>query len=141
MNKYYTITKNEKEKIQKEIIRYLKNKKEIIFVYLHGSFLKDKFRDIDIAIYLDADFTEKKALKYELFLEDELSNKLSYPCDIRILNHTPLSFRFSVIKKGILLFSKNENKRVNFECLSLVKYHDFNFYRKRYLREALGIKV
>jgi len=46
-----------------------------------------------------------------------------------------------VIKKGVLLFSKDENKRADFECLSMVKYHDFDFYRNRYLRDALGIKL
>jgi len=141
MRKYHTLDKNQKKNIQKEITNCLRDENKIIFAYLHGSFLKDRFRDIDICIYLNVDFSKKKVLEYELVLEDELSRRLSYPCDVRVLNHAPLSFRFSVIKHGVLLFSKNEIKRADFECLSMVEYHDFDFYRNRYLRDALGIKV
>ena len=141
MSKYYNMDKNQKEKIQKKITKFLKDEDKILFAYLHGSFLNERFRDIDIGIYIDANLSKKKVLKYELFLEDELSKKLSYPCDIRVLNHAPLSFKFSVIKHGIILLSKNESRRADFECLSIVEYHDFDFYRTRYLRDALGIKV
>lgn len=141
MIKYHKVENNKKEFIQKNITKYLKKDKKIVFAYLHGSFLKEKFRDIDIAIYLNTNFTKKQILKYELDLEEELSRKIDYPCDIRILNNAALSFKFSVIKNGKLLFSKNERNRSDFECLSIVKYHDFDFYRTRYMRDALGLKV
>ena len=141
MKKYHNLDKNQKKIIQKKITSCLKDEDKIIFAYLHGSFLEDRFRDIDIGIYLNVDLSKKRVLKYELVLEYELTERLLYPCDIRILNHAPLYFRVSVIKKGVLLFSKDENKRADFECLSMVEYHDFDFYRNRYLRDALGIKL
>ena len=141
MKKYYSIDKNGKENIQKRITGSLEKEEKIVFAYLHGSFLKNRFRDIDLAIYLDKSLSKKEILKYELHLEEEISGKINLPCDVRVLNKSPLSFRFSVIKNGIILFSKNESKRSDFECLSIVEYHDFSFYRNRYMRIALGIKV
>ena len=90
---------------------------------------------------MDKNVSKKEVLKYELHLEEEISGEINFPCDIRVLNKSPLSFRFSVIKNGVILFSKNESKRSDFESLSIVEYHDFNFYRNRYMRSALGIKV
>lgn len=47
----------------------IKKREEVMFAYLHGSFLEDHFRDIDIAIYSN---TEKKNVLYALNLEREL---------------------------------------------------------------------
>ncbi|MFW6130854.1 MAG: nucleotidyltransferase domain-containing protein [Atribacterota bacterium] len=141
MKKHHRITENNRKKIQKKIAKYLKNEKSIIFAYLHGSFLQKKFRDIDIGIYLRRVFTKKQVLKYELYLETQMSNSFGYEFDVRVLNHAPLSFKYKVIKNSVLLFSKDEKRRVDFESLSFVKYHDFELYRKMYLRDAFGVKV
>jgi len=94
-----------------------------------------------VAVYLKKVGSRKEVLQYELSLERELENIIGFPVDIRIINHAPISFRFKVIKDSVLLFSKDERIRSNFECLSIVKYHDFNFIRKMYGREALGIRI
>ena len=78
-------------------------------------------------------------MKYELFLERVLEDELSLSVDVRVLNNAPLSFRFKVIKGGELLFSRDEKLWCDFECLTFVKYHDFDFHRKTYRREALDI--
>ncbi|GAI17576.1 unnamed protein product, partial [marine sediment metagenome] len=83
MKKYHNLDKNQKKIIQKKITSCLKDEDKIIFAYLHGSFLEDRFRDIDVGIYLNVDLSKKRVLKYELVLEDELSERLLYPCDIR----------------------------------------------------------
>jgi len=139
--KTYKLDEYKQEGIKEKIISNLEAKKEIIFTYLHGSFLEDSFRDIDVAVYLKKVGSRKEVLQYELSLERELENIIGFPVDIRIINHAPISFRFKVIKDSVLLFSKDERIRSNFECLSIVKYHDFNFIRKMYGREALGIRI
>jgi len=139
--KTYKIDEYKQKKIKEKIISSLKTKKEIKFAYLHGSFLENSFRDIDVAVYLKKVGNKKEVLKYELSLERELEEITGFLVDIRIINHAPLSFRFKVIKDNILLFSKDGGIRSDFECLSIVEYHDFNFLRKRYGREALGIKI
>lgn len=135
--KVYTLDKTTKEVIQKRISKALKKREEIIFAYLHGSFLEERFRDVDVAIYLS---TKKNEL-YALNLERELEDEVGFPVDVRILNNAPLSFKFRVIEQGFLLFSKDEKRRCEFESLTMEEYHDFSFHREIYRRVALGIKV
>ena len=139
--KKHKISDSEKEKILGKIIDNLKDENSIIFAYLHGSFLEGSFRDIDLAIYVQTTLNKKEALKLELKLERELEEKIKLPMDVRILNYSPLSFRYNVIKDGNLILSRNENLRSDFESLSIREYLDFNFFRKRYMREVLGLEV
>lgn len=134
----YEVSKEQKEEIKQKITFLLKGREEINFAYLHGSFLEDNFRDIDIAIYLTRR-NKRAVLQYELDLENELNDLVDFPVDARILNYAPLPFRFNVIKNGVLLFSRDEGVRCDFECLSIVEYHDFDFLRRIYRKEALGI--
>jgi len=138
--KRYKITDSRRREIQDTILNMLNGRKEIIFAYIHGSFLENHFRDVDVAIYLDKELTKKDAVHFELALERELEEKTGFPADVRILNYSPLSFRFKVFKDGCLLLTRDEKVRCDFECLTIVEYHDFNFYRKRYRREALGLE-
>ena len=64
-----------------------------------------------------------------------------YIVDVRILNGAPLSFKYNLIKDGIVLLSKDDDKRVDFEEKTIVLYLDFLPYRKLYLRETLGVEV
>ncbi len=131
----HTVDESEREKIVKKLTEVLRGKEEVIFAYLHGSFLTGNFRDVDVAVYL----TESKDVSYELNLEVELKEILKLPVDVRILNSAPLSFRFNVIKNGLILFSRDERARSEFESRTISEYHDFAYFRKRYRREALGI--
>ena len=139
--KKHKISDSEKEKILGKIIDNLKDENSIIFAYLHGSFLEGSFRDIDLAIYVQTTLNKKEALKLELKLERELEEKIKLPIDVRILNYSPLSFRYNIIKDGKLILSRNENLRCDFASLSIREYLDFNFYRKRYMKEVLGLEV
>jgi len=136
----HVINKEQKEDIKKKVTDFLQKRPEINFAYLHGSFLESNFRDIDVAVYLTK-ISKREALQYELNLESELGKLTGFSADVRMLNHASLSFRFNVVRSGILLFSKDERIRCDFECLTIVEYHDFDFLRKMYRREALGIKV
>lgn len=137
--KKYEITDSRRREIKDSILHILNGKMEITFAYLYGSFLENLFRDVDVAVYMDKELTKKDALHFELALERELEEETGFPVDVRILNYSPLSFRFKVFKDGYLLLTRDERIRSDFECLTIVEYHDFNFYRKRYRREALGL--
>jgi predicted nucleotidyltransferase len=132
----HSITDTKKEKVKEKITYLLKSREEVLFSYIYGSFTEGDFRDVDIAVYLN---DELESLPYELNMERRIEDAIAFPADVRILNHAPLSFRFNVIKNGFLLFSTNENIRCDFESLSIVEYHDFEYFRNIYRREALGI--
>ena len=135
------IDKVSKKAVKEAIREVLKNHEEILFAYLHGSFVKkDAFRDIDVAIYLER--MPASVLEYELQMETDLMKALrKYIIDVRVLNGAPLSFKYNVIKDGIVLLSKDDDKRADFEEKTIVLYLDFLPYRKLYLRETLGVEV
>ncbi|MCK4732433.1 MAG: nucleotidyltransferase domain-containing protein [Methanophagales archaeon] len=141
MMKIYAIGKAKKEEVQRRIVDILKERREILFAYLHGSFFEGSFRDVDVAVYMGEEKSKREVLKCELELERELEEVVGFPTDVRILNHAPLCFKFKVIERGVLLFSKDERYRCDFESLTMVEYHDFNFHREIYRRVALGIEV
>ncbi len=127
-----------KDKLIRNIRNILLTREEILFAYLHGSFLEENtFNDIDIGIYLK--YLPSSIIKYELSLETELMNKIrGYIFDVRILNNAPLSFRYNVIKSGEILLSHDEDKRTEFQEQTVINYLDFLPYRKRYLKEVLS---
>ncbi len=134
----HKLTKLEKEKVKEIISNILKRKDEILFSYILGSFLENGFKRIDTAVYLK---DVERFLKYELSLEREIEDAINFPVDVMIFNHALLSFRFNVIKNGLLPFSKDENIVCDFESLSIVEYHDLDYLMNDYRSEALAIEV
>ena len=135
------IDKVSKKAIEETIREVLKKHKEILFAYLHGSFVKkNTFHDIDVAVYLEK--MPVSVLEYELEMETELMKALrKYTIDVRVLNGAPLSFKYNVIKDGIVLLVTDDDKRADFEEKTIVFYLDFLPYRKLYLRETLGVEI
>lgn len=141
MSEFFSIDSDRKREVIREIGEILRGIPEILFAYVHGSFLKGRFRDVDVAVYLSGRHDRKSILKKELKLEELLERKIGYPVDVRALNHAPLSFRFNVMRYGELILSRDENLRSDFEAMTISEYHDFAHFRRVYMREALGIEV
>jgi predicted nucleotidyltransferase len=137
--KLYSLTEIKKDSIASQIRECLGNCPEILFAYLHGSFVaSEKFRDIDVAVFLGK--LPPSPLEFELSMEAELCGALrGYPVDVRVLNNAPLSFRYNVIKFGKRLFAEDDDARCDFEEAVLSNYFDFAPFRKRYLEEVLGL--
>ena len=122
----------------------LKERTELDFAYIHGSFLnEEEFGDIDIAVYLikDATLPKESVTKFEIDMEIQLEKLTGYPVDVRIINSSPLSFCYNVIKSGKLLFTRNEDSQTDFVERTIIAYIDFVPYRKRYLKEVLGLEI
>jgi len=132
----YTLTEEEKEKIVKSLRESLMGHEEILFAYIHGSFLEDgPFRDVDVAVYVNSSVHPF----YEEELEEELSRIVRFPVDVRVLNNSPVAFRFHVIG-GLLLFSRDDKIRCGFEERTMSEYHDYSYFLNIYRREALEIR-
>ncbi|MCK9419490.1 MAG: nucleotidyltransferase domain-containing protein [Nitrospirae bacterium] len=141
MKKFNELTETKKITVQNTLKSVLEKHPDICFAYLHGSFVKrEDFNDIDVALYLVS--RPAAPLEYELSLEAEFMDVVrKYPVDVRVLNTAPLSFRYNVIKEGVLLIVNDDEKRTGFQEATLADYFDFAPYRMLYLKEALGIGV
>jgi predicted nucleotidyltransferase len=137
--KLFHVSLAEKKEITESIRAFLENRPETVFAYLHGSFVTDdRFKDIDIAVYLDP--LPSSLLQAELGLEAELGDAIKkYPVDIRILNNAPLSFRYNVIKYGRPIVGMENDTRCDFVEATFSNYFDFAPFRENYLKEVLGI--
>lgn len=126
----------ERKDLIERLASFLKSgHREIIAVYLFGSFISDgSFSDIDIGILLKEAMTSP--LEYELNLETKLDNIISYPVDIRILNNAPPAFCREVIRRRSIILDRDPSARADFEGLVLKKHFDMMFYRRRYLEEV-----
>jgi len=103
------------EKIKKA----LEQNQNVIFAYLYGSVATGKthkFSDIDIAVYLQ-DYTADNFLK----ILASLPTDIPYEIDVRVLNMVPPLLRYSIIKNGRLLFTRNSRMTKDFVYRTLVE--------------------
>jgi predicted nucleotidyltransferase len=141
--RYHDLDGAERERALRVLTRALEKEQGLCTAYVHGSFVeKGPFRDIDIALYYHP-VPEFNLLDRELDMEVALEEALieagfRIPVDVRIINRAPLSFRYGVIKDGELLLVRDDDRRVDFEVLTLSKYFDFAPFRAAYLKEVLG---
>jgi predicted nucleotidyltransferase len=112
-------------------------------VYLFGSRVggtATSGSDYDFGILLNeaADFEE--AALFEMNVAEELSGVLEQKADIVILNSASIELKFLIIKRGILIYSGNDDQRTDFEDMTIRDYLDFkpvlDTYRKE-VRESI----
>ncbi len=117
-----------KEKIQSR----LKEEDSIIFAYLYGSFARSEETDksdIDVGIFLEGGHLDSFLIGD---LISDLEQEIDMEIDVRVLNERNLTFLHQVLKKGELLFSRDEKKRVEFESWVYDRYLDFKYYIDQY---------
>ncbi|MGB5157148.1 MAG: nucleotidyltransferase domain-containing protein [Desulfobacterales bacterium] len=112
---------------------YFKNRKDVIFAYLFGSFATGKpspLSDVDIAVYLTGDKISNKRLQIlgdltNIFKTDEI--------DLVILNTAPLSLRMKILKERKILADNTPFFRHSYESMTMRTYLDFSKLEKRIL--------
>jgi predicted nucleotidyltransferase len=113
---YYKLSEPEKIALTKRITTFLFQRAEIVFAFLYGSFLREKFfRDIDIGVFVKNGGPE--GYSYESKLADDLEQELDFllPIEIRTINSAPVIFNFQVIRGKLLLkFQKSCQSRLFF---------------------------
>jgi predicted nucleotidyltransferase len=116
------------------IKNYLYLREEIITAYLFGSYASNRggpMSDIDIAVLLSSNVNSKDYSFLKLKIITDLIELLSFNnIDVVILNIAPPLLLHEVIKKGILLFSRNEKERLEFIVKSTMRYLDTIHLRK-----------
>lgn len=108
----------------------------VLFAYLYGSYatgLVHPFSDLDIGIYVEK-ISRSQYLELELSLALKIDEKLGsgVASEVRIMNALPLMVIGSIITEGILIFSRNDIIRVDFETSVRSAYFDFLPVIRRY---------
>jgi len=128
--KYYELNEEEREKLLEDLRGRLEDYEDIVFAYVHGSFLRGRFRDVDVAIWIKGD----RAFYYTVEVSAELSRK--FPIDLHVLNEAPIPFQYHVFTGGRLLFSKDERMRSEVMDRALKIYLDFREFLRSLRREV-----
>jgi predicted nucleotidyltransferase len=114
----------------------------VLFSYLYGSYARGDvhpFSDIDIGIYIETSIPEK-TLNIELSLGLEFDDVIGGGCnvDVRSINNMPLMMKGKIVTEGLLLYSRDDLLRVEFETNVRKTYFDFKPYILRYQKAYLG---
>lgn len=126
------------------VVELLEPEEDVQLAYLHGSAAREgssHVGDLDVAVLLGGTPTPDEALDRELALEGKLARDVDIPVDLRVLNHAPLTFRFSVIRERGPILCRSRRAKDAFETTTLMLYHDFRPRLEEYRRESLGLGV
>lgn len=129
----------QKAQVVQQLKEWLEGREEIIFSYLHGSFVEEKhFRDIDVAVFVDERRVEAdRALEYGLDVGTQLDMSFGLPIDIRVLNYTSLGFRYHA-SQGRLLTCRDDDLRVEIVTRIWSLYFDQLPLKRRFLQDRYG---
>ncbi len=125
--------------IRRELKALLRERKEILFAYLHGSFVEGiPYHDVDVAVYLNPDLLQQTdAFDYEMDLSAHLALTVHLPVDVHILNRAPLGFQHSVLR-GELLFTRDEEFLSDYVERVGWDYMQFAYHTREYLFEVMS---
>ena len=123
-----------KEEIINRIKNYLYSRDEAIAGYIFGSYSSGKVRpksDIDIAVLLSDTVDSKDYGHIKLSIINDLIELLSLDrIDVVVLNVASPLLSHEIIKKGRLLFSKDEARRINYTANATIYYLDTIYLRR-----------
>ena len=131
------MTKKNKAALTNVIRETLLAREEILFAYIHGSYLNlSDFHDIDVALFINPEeVSSEQSFDYSFRLSVELSHLTAQDIDIQIMNYAPLGFRHSVFKNGRLLFSRDETLRTDLMEETSLDYIAFYELSLQYIRD------
>lgn len=125
-----SLNTQQKRFVERKISKVLSTQPHVLFAYLFGSFLKGgPFRDIDVSLYM----RDKYGFEAEYALSSLLSEALELEVEVKILNNAPVYIQGRVLNEGKLLFSRDEDKRIQFIEKVSRKYREYVHFRNIYL--------
>jgi predicted nucleotidyltransferase len=130
-----------------EIAPMLFEETPVLFAYLYGSYAKGlshPFSDLDVGIFVEG-LDRTACLNLELSLSLRIDENLGHAVqsEVRVLNHLPLVVKGRILADGELIYSRDENKRIEFETQVRKAYFDFlpviHQYQKAYRERTLSV--
>ena len=120
----------DKSTLLEDVSKILAGLKEVGVAYIFGSFLeKEEFNDIDVALLLFENLDPYQSLKFSLKVAGKLERQISprFEFDVKILNSSPIELQFEVIRKGRIIFSRDEFSRIDYESEVISTYLDLKY--------------
>ncbi len=137
MDRVFHTDDSDRESAARAVGAALEAEPDIVFAYLHGSFLgTGGFRDVDVAVYLNGPEARHTARGVEL--ATRLSSQVGFPVDVRPLNPAPISFRYHVFRGGRLLVSRDDELLADLIERTVRDYLDIAPLLRRSTAEAFG---
>ena len=137
MRRLYRAETAERTRAARAITAALEAEPDVVFAYLHGSFLSgDGFHDIDVAVRLAA--PPDRRLTRALDLAVQLGGETGFPVDVRRLDEASLAFRFHVFRTGRLLLDRDEELLADCMERTMREYLDIAPLVRRATVEAFG---
>lgn len=123
----------------KEKIQALLEKEELVAVYLFGSRAEgtaNEQSDYDFGILFDSSAKMDDIAVALLELEERMTDILNSEVDVVLLNTASIEQKYMVISQGVLIYSKNEDERTDFEDIAIKEYLDFKPFLEIYHKEV-----
>ncbi len=123
------LSEEEKRRVERALREVLESDNEVVFAYLHGSFLEGgPVRDVDVAVWLregvdPLQYALKEGLKLEL--------RLGLPVDVQALNSAPVTFKYVVYTKGLPIVVKDEELHDLEVAKTVLMYSDLVTLREK----------
>ena len=121
--------------LTEQIRESLDREKDIFFAYLYGSAVHAPAPpggDIDIAVYLRPSNMEEYVKKEAELTASLISQLGTDRIDLRILNVLPLVLQYNILKEGILVLSRADIERADFETSVMIRFFELKPYLDEY---------
>jgi len=119
------------------------NSEPVMMAYLFGSVIEGYAQatsDVDIALVLSPDYkgSSYERMLLEFKIAEAIEKKLGIEqADVRSINQAPLTARGHILTKGHLIYSRDEEFRVDYEVYIRNRYFDFQPVEKMMMEAFL----
>lgn len=120
------------EQLKRAVTAVLHQDDTILFAYLFGSQVKGTAHaqsDVDVAVYCRSIATgaegDLQAVEKQITLSLQLEQELRRPVDVVVLNRATVDMRQNVLRRGVLLFTRDPAALLAFKMRQLREYQDF----------------
>ena len=120
----------DRQRIAQSVRSILVSSEDIVFAYIYGSFARgERVRDLDVALYT----TEDKDFLFAIDVAALLRRETGFEVDVTVMNHAPVALQFAILRDGLLLFSKDEARRMALIDRVSRQYREYTHFRELFL--------